>query len=57
VEACSKWNFSREQIEEIKTELARRNVKNSFTGMPKNLICSLFRCEINHIRDLGFLQE
>lgn len=45
--------FPQDKIISIKTELARRNVSRSFRRMPINLICSIYRKEIEHIRDFG----
>jgi hypothetical protein len=52
---CTNLNFSEKQIQEFKIELARRNVLRSFKGMPPNLIFSICRHDINHIRDYGKL--
>lgn len=54
---CTDLNFSEKQIQEIKIELARRNVLRSFKGMPLNLIVSMSRHDINHIRDYGKLDN
>ena len=54
---CADLKFSEKQIQEIKIELARRNVLRSFRGMPINLIRSMSRHDINHIRDYGKLDS
>ena len=54
---CKDLKFSEKQIQEIEIELARRNVSRSFKGMPLNLIRSMLRHDINHIRDYGKLDD
>jgi hypothetical protein len=54
---CIDWKFSEKQIQEIKIELARRNLLRSLKGMPLNLIHSMSRHDINHIRDYGKLDN
>jgi hypothetical protein len=54
---CVDLKFSEKQIQEIKIELSRRNVLRSLKGMPLNLINSMTRHDINHIRDYGKLDK
>ena len=54
---CLDLKFSEKQIQEIKIELARRNVLRSLKGMPLNLIYSMSRHDINYIRDYGKLDD
>lgn len=54
---CVDLKFSEKQIQEIKIELARRNVLRSLKKMPINLIHSMSRHDINHIRDYGKLDD
>lgn len=54
---CLDLNFSEKQIQEIKIELARRNLLRSLKRMPLNLIHSMSRHDINHIRDYGKLDD
>lgn len=56
-EVCESKGFSEEEIREILIELSIRSVARSFAGMPENLILSLYRHEINHIRDYGALSK
>lgn len=50
---CIELKLSKKQIQEIKIEWSRRNVLRSLKGMPLNLIRSMSRHDINHIRDYG----
>ena len=50
-EVCESKGLREEEIIDILIELSRKSVARSFTGMPENLILSLYRHEINHIRD------
>lgn len=47
--------FSDEDKNKIIIELSRRDVERSFRGMPINLIISMARKDIDHLRDYGKL--
>lgn len=52
---CKELNLSKKEILQIKTELSRRIVNNSFRGMPPNLLLSIHMKNIEHLRDYGKL--
>jgi len=56
-EVCVQRNFTEEQIQNILIEMSARNVKRSFMRMPENLILSMYRKDIEHIRDFGTLSQ
>lgn len=56
-QVCEELHFTEERKKEIEIELSRRNVERSFKGMPANLIYSMYRSEINYIRDYGKLSQ
>jgi len=50
---CLNLEFSIDKINYIKTELSRRNAMRSLKGMPYNLLVSIYRKEIEYIREYG----
>lgn len=54
---CLELKFSQKKIQEIKIEWSRRNVLRSLKGMPLNLIRSMSKHDINHIRNYGKLDN
>lgn len=51
---CNDLNLNKDIIEKIKTDMSRRNVVNSFRGMPANLILSMYKKQIEYLRDYGY---
>lgn len=48
-------NFSEEERKKILIELSRRDTERSFRNMPMNLIISMSRKDIDHLRDYNHL--
>ena len=47
--------FSEEERKKILIELSRRDTERSFRNMPMNLIISMSRKDIDHLRDYNHL--